>query len=59
MTLPPNYFDDDEDLREGKNWPPEEDCPHCPGHYQGPHKMDCAARERPAPLNLKGSDLKK
>lgn len=37
------HDDDDEpyDPREGKTWPPEEDCTHCPGHKNGPHKFSC------------------
>lgn len=29
----------------GKNWPEEEDCPGCPAHQDGPHKMSCSARK--------------
>jgi len=33
------------DPREGKSWPPEEDCPGCPGRagVDGPHKMSCSS----------------
>lgn len=30
--------------RTDKPWPPEEDCPGCPNHRDGPHKMECAVR---------------
>jgi len=28
--------------REDKPWPPEEDCPGCPCHRDGPHKFGCS-----------------
>lgn len=33
------------DPRAGKDWPPEEDCPGCPGRAgpDGPHKMSCSS----------------
>lgn len=48
------------DPREDKNWPPEEDCPACPGRQhptEGSHKMDCSVGRSQsgritAPLNL-------
>lgn len=37
------------DPREGKGWPPEEDCPGCPGRAgeDGPHKMSCSSEWGP------------
>lgn len=35
------YMDEEEDPRRDKPWPPEEDCPGCPEHRDGPHKMSC------------------
>jgi len=29
------------DPRDGKPWPPEEDCKGCPNHKDGPHKLGC------------------
>lgn len=40
----------------GKTWPPEEDCPACPSHKDGPHKFGCAiggARQIKLPVTLK------
>ena len=30
------------DPREGKTWPPEEDCPGCDQHRDGPHRFGCS-----------------
>lgn len=32
--------------RSDKPWPPEEDCPSCPGRIGGVHKLSCASRGR-------------
>lgn len=34
--------DEEEDDRDDKPWPVEDDCPTCPGHKDGPHKFSCA-----------------
>ena len=42
--------------REPKPWPPEEDCPGCPSHKDGPHKLSCSHRgagQVKLPLNIK------
>lgn len=30
-----------ERLADNKTWPKEDDCPGCPAHKNGPHKMGC------------------
>ena len=38
-----NYCSEEcERLSDGKNWPKSEDCPGCPGHINGHHKMSCS-----------------
>ncbi len=33
--------------------PPEEDCPGCPGHKDGPHKMSCRVQKTRIVLSVK------
>ena len=35
-------MNDSDDPREYKPWPPEQDCPGCPGQKTGPHRFGCA-----------------
>jgi hypothetical protein len=35
------YFEEDVDDRTGRPWPPEEDCPGCGQHKDGPHRFTC------------------
>ena len=37
------------DPREGKDWPPEEDCPTCDRRIGGPHRFSCATARGDAP----------
>lgn len=42
--------------RRTKPWPPEEDCPGCPEHRDGPHKFGCSvggARQLVIPMTRK------
>ena len=50
-----DQFDLDEDARADKPWPESEDCTHCPGRVDGPHKFGCAvggARQVKISVNL-------
>ena len=45
---------DDEhyDPRADKPWPPEEDCPGCPAHKDGHHKMSCSIHKGQVHLHV-------
>ena len=58
-----SYFTDDDtdpDPRADKPWPPDQDCPGCDKHVDGPHRFTCrAVTPGRTKLNVSGSQIGK